>query len=114
MKKYLLLLLVSLFLYSCSKKNENGNIFRYNEAQGIENLDPVMCSNYPSIWPVTQVCEGLLEFNSDMQLEPLLTRSYKISDNGTVYTFNLRTDIYFQDDDCFPNKKGAKTNFTGF
>lgn len=114
MKKYLLLLLVSLFLYSCSKKNENGNIFRYNEAQGIENLDPVMCSNYPSIWPVTQVCEGLLEFNSDMQLEPLLTRSYKISDNGTVYTFNLRTDIYFQDDDCFPNKKGRKLTSQDF
>lgn len=108
MKNLLLLLVVSLLLYSCSKKNENGNIFRYNEAQGIENLDPVMCSNYPSIWPVTQVCEGLLEFNPDMQFEPMLARSYKISDDGTVYTFNLRTDVKFQDDDCFPNKKGRK------
>jgi peptide/nickel transport system substrate-binding protein len=108
MKILFLLLSVSLLLYSCSKKNENGNIFRYNEAQGIENLDPVMCSNYPSIWPVTQVCEGLLEFDSDMQLEPLLTGSYKISDDGMVYTFNLRTNIYFQDDDCFLNKKGRR------
>lgn len=106
MKIIILILLTGLFFHSCSLKEESQNIFRYNEAQGIENLDPVMCSNYPAIWPVMQSLEGLLEFDKDMNLQNLLAESYSISEDGLTYTFSIRKNVYFHDDECFPDKKG--------
>ncbi len=106
MKKIFYLLFLSLFLISCTRKENNTNIFRYNEAQGIENLDPVMCSNYPAIWPVMQCMEGLVEFDKDMNLHSLLAESYSISSDGLMYTFNITKNVYFHDDECFPDKKG--------
>jgi oligopeptide transport system substrate-binding protein len=115
MEKFLLLLLVPLFLVSsCTRKETDTNIFRYNEAQGIENIDPAMCSNYPAIWPVMQCMEGLVEFDKDMNLHPLLADSYTISDDGLVYTFHIANNIYFHDDECFPNKKGRKLDAYDF
>lgn len=102
----IIFLLTIILLAGCSNKKESSKIFRYNEAQGIENLDPVMSSNYPAIWPLNQCCEGLLEFNKDMNLAPLLAASYEISSDGLKYTFYIHKNIYFHDDDCFPDKKG--------
>ncbi|MGH2574213.1 MAG: ABC transporter substrate-binding protein, partial [Ignavibacteria bacterium] len=104
--KYCIFTCFTLFFFiSCSGKKEAENTFRYNEALGIENLDPVMCSNYAASWPLTQVCEGLVEFNKEMELQPLLSLSYSISEDGLIYTFNLRKNIFFHSDDCFPEKK---------
>ena len=114
-KKFHLLLLVPfLILSSCTRKESDTNIFRYNEAQGIENLDPVMCSNYPAIWPVMQCMEGLVEFDKEMNLDPLLAESYSISDDGLVYTFQIKKGVYFHDDECFPDKRGRMLNSYDF
>jgi peptide/nickel transport system substrate-binding protein len=99
-------ILVALLLFSCTGKKQEENIFRYNEAQGIENLDPVMASNYASLWPAIQVYEGLLEFDAAMNIKPLLAERYSISADGLVYVFNLQHGVRFHDDDCFPDKKG--------
>jgi peptide/nickel transport system substrate-binding protein len=114
MKKSLIVLFACLLLYSCSRKEESQNIFRYNEAQGIENLDPVMCSNYPAIWPVMQSLEGLLQFDKDMNLQSMLAESYTISNDGLVYTFNITKNVFFHDDECFPDKKGRLLNSYDF
>ena len=105
--KYLLTFLLLIFAFSsCSRKETSDKIFKYNESQGIENLDPVMASNYQTIWPLQQCIEGLMEYSKDMQLITNLASSYKISDDALTYTFILQKNIYFHDDDCFPNKKG--------
>ncbi len=114
MKKSIVLFVACLFLYSCSRKDEPRNIFRYNEAQGIENLDPVMCSNYPAIWPVMQSLEGLLQFDKEMNLVTLLAESYSISDDGLVYSFNITRNVFFHDDECFAGKKGRMLNAYDF
>jgi oligopeptide transport system substrate-binding protein len=102
----LIFVFTAFIFISCSGKKENRNIFRYNEAQGIENLDPVMASNYPTIWPLAQSMEGLLEFNRNMELKPLLASSYFISADALTYTFIIRKNVFFHDDACFPGKKG--------
>jgi peptide/nickel transport system substrate-binding protein len=105
--KYPAILFVFLIIFSaCTKKSTEDRIFRYNETQGIENLDPVMASNYNAIWPLAQCCEPLLEFSQGMNLQTLLAKSYTISDDGLVYTFILHKNVFFHDDDCFPGKKG--------
>jgi oligopeptide transport system substrate-binding protein len=107
MRNILWIILISVLLIACSKKQDLSNYFKYNETQGIENLDPVMCSNYASIWPVQQTCEGLMEFTQDMKLVTNLASSYKISEDGLVYSFILHKNVFFHDDDCFADKHGS-------
>lgn len=59
-------------------------------------------------------CEGLVEYDKDAKLQPLIAKSYEISPDGLTYTFNLRTDVFFHDDKCFPGGKGRKVTAADF
>ena len=53
-----------------------------------------MCSNYPSAWPLQQMCEGLLEYTKAMNLDPLIASGYNISDEGLTYTFYIHKKMF--------------------
>lgn len=105
---------IAVFAISCSKKTEEGKIFHYNEPNGIESLDPITCNNYPALNVLINVCEGLVEYDKDAKMQPLIAKNYEISADGLTYTFNLRTDVFFQDDECFPGGKGRKVTASDF
>ena len=108
LKFFVIPVISALFLFSCAKQQTDDKIFKYNESQGIENLDPVMCSNYPTGWPLQQMLEGLLEYSQAMTLTPNLAESYSISEDGLIYSFKIRKRIYFHDNPCFPDGKGRE------
>ncbi len=108
------ILFAALTFLSCARKQTADNIFRYNETQGIENLDPVMCSNYAAGWPLLQMCEGLLEYTQAMNLTGSIASSYNISEDGLVYTFIIHKGVYFHDNPCFPGGKGREVKSTDF
>jgi peptide/nickel transport system substrate-binding protein len=99
---------------SCSKKDSDKKYFNYNEPQGIENLDPVMCSNYAAGWPLQQIMEGLLEYTEDMKLVPNIASSYNISEDGLVYTFIIRKGVFFHNDKCFTNGSSREVTASDF
>jgi peptide/nickel transport system substrate-binding protein len=103
-----------LAISSCSKRDSSRKIFRYNEPNGIESLDPITANNYPALHVLINVCEGLVEYNKEAKLQPLITKSYRISEDGRVYTFHLRTNVYFHDDECFNGGKGRKVTASDF
>jgi len=108
---------LSLLYISCSKKEESkSKIFNYNVKEGIETLEPVMSNSVQSIWTLAMIMEGLVEFDKEKNLKPLIAKSWTISDDALTYTFNLRSDILFQDDDCFKatNGKGRKVVASDF
>lgn len=113
MKRFLFLA-ITVFIVSCSKEQTTDKIFKYNESQGIENLDPVMCSNYPSGWPLQQMMEGLLEYTQDMNLDASLAKSHSISSDGLIYTFTIRKNVFFHDNACFPDGKGRELKASDF
>ena len=98
----------------CSKKQSSEKIFRFNEPNSIESLDPITANNYPAINVLINVCEGLVEYNKDAKLQPLIAKSYEISTDGITYTFHLRNDVNFHNDDCFQNKMGRKVSAKDF
>ncbi len=101
-------------LSSCSNEDSSLKIFRFNEPNGIESLDPITANNYPALHVLINVYEGLVEYDRDAKLQPLLSKSYEVSEDGRVYTFKLRNDIYFHDDECFPDGKGRKVTAHDF
>ena len=87
--RYLLITaLLLLCLSSCTKKDSSLKIFRYSEPNGIESLDPITANNYPAINVLINIYEGLVEYNKEAKLQPLLARSYEISEDGKTSYFS--------------------------
>ncbi|HEY3250889.1 MAG TPA: ABC transporter substrate-binding protein [Ignavibacteria bacterium] len=112
--RYIVNIFFAVFLCSCTKEQTSEKIFRYNETQGIESLDPVMCSNYAAGWPLQQMCQGLVEYTKEMNLIGLIASSFKISEDGLIYTFIIHKRVYFHDNACFPDGKGREVTSSDF
>jgi peptide/nickel transport system substrate-binding protein len=101
--------------YSCSKTEvSKSKIFNINLNQGIETLEPVMSNSVQSIWGLSIMMEGLVQFDKDNNIKPCIAKSWTISDDALTYTFILRNDVYFHDNPCFADSKGRKVNAADF
>ncbi len=100
--------LIAFLLSSCNHHQKNRNIFHYNEQSGIATLDPAFAKNQSIMWAVHQIYNTLIQTDDSLHLIPSLAKSWNISNDNLVYTFHLRNDVYFQDNDAFPNGKGRK------
>jgi len=108
--------LVSLGL-SCNRgpmHNDGMTVFRYNEAAGITSLDPAFSRNQANIWATSQLFNSLLQLDEDLNVRPSIAREYTISDDGKLYTFFLRDDVFFHDNACFAAGKGRKVVASDF
>ena len=100
-----------LFLTSqCTKeKKENiGQVFRYNEFSNINSLDPAFASNLPNIWATNQLFNGLVKLDDSLNIIPDIANHWSISDDGLNYIFQLREDVYFHKSKAFGNGKTRK------
>ena len=93
-----------LSLVSCGSREDSDeglSIFKYNESAGILTLDPIYAKDLPHIWACNQVFNSLVAFDDQMNLVPMVAKSWDISEDGLVYTFHLRDDVQFHEDTCF-------------
>ena len=100
---------------SCGRDNshdEDLKIFKYNESAGILTLDPIYAKDLPHIWACNQIFNGLVAFDDEMNVVPAIAKSWNISDDGMTYTFVLRDDVYFHEDECFLKTTGIGYAFT--
>ena len=94
--RILSILIAILLLAACSTSiQERENIFRYNESKGIPTLDPAFARNQTIIWPVNQIFNGLLQLNKELEVQPCIAHSWECSQDGTEYTFCLRSDVFY-------------------
>ena len=93
---------------SCKQHKRDKNIFHYNEQSGIATLDPAFAKNQSIIWAVHQIYNTLIQTDDSLHLVPSLAKSWDISPDNLKFTFHLRGDVFFQDNDAFPNGKGRK------
>ncbi|HEU4717868.1 MAG TPA: ABC transporter substrate-binding protein [Bacteroidia bacterium] len=95
-------------------RNDSRQVFRFNELGDVTSLDPAMAGSFENNWALNQLYNGLVEMDSTMNVQPVIAKSWNISDDGMTYTFHLRTDISFQDDPQFPGGKGRKVTAGDF
>jgi peptide/nickel transport system substrate-binding protein len=88
---------IAIWINSCQNVDNSkfSNYFFYNEDQNITTLDPAFVKAQSEIWAVSQIFEGLVEYDDSLNVQPCLAKSWSISSDGKTYTFNLRTDVYF-------------------
>ena len=107
------LVLVVLVFASCGKRQDSEEglaIFKYNESAGILTLDPIYAKDLPHIWACNQLFNSLVAFDDQMNLVPMLAKSWDISEDGKVYTFHLRDDVQFHEDTCFYGQETFRQN----
>ncbi len=104
----LLLIISTLFFFSCNKNEQVPNIFHYNEQSGIATLDPAFAKNQSIMWAVHQIYNTLVETDDHLNIVPSLAKSWDVSEDNLTFIFHLRTDIFFHDSDLFPDGKGRK------
>ena len=96
----ILSLIVSLASCGHHQNNDEGlSIFKYNESAGILTLDPIYAKDLPHIWACNQIFNSLVAFDEKMNLVPMIAKSWEISEDGLTYTFHLRDDVQFHEDE---------------
>lgn len=77
---------------------------------GPKSLDPVKGSTQYENVAASQVYETLVQYKylkRPYELEPLLlAKMPSVSEDGLTYHFELKPDVFFHDDPCFPDGKG--------
>lgn len=117
LSKSLLLLVTVNFFISCSddkQEKDTRTVFNYNEMAGITSLDPATSNNTEDIWPVNQLFNGLVQMNDSLNVIPCIAKKWFIDNEGLSYTFVLRDDVYFHDNECFTDKVGRKVTAKDF
>src|SRR5450432_799968 len=107
--RFVLLLSGSLLFFECSHQNKTDKkIFHYNEVTGIASLDPAFAKNQSVMWAVHQIYNTLIETDDNLNMVPSLAKNWDVSADRKQYSFHLRRDVFFHDNDVFPNGKGRQ------
>ncbi len=105
---FLIFSLIVFLISSCSNHQKVKNIFHYNEQSGIATLDPAFAKSQSIMWAVHQIYNTLVQTNDHLDIVASLAKSWDVSDDNLTFTFHLRDDVFFHDNDAFANGKGRK------
>jgi len=83
--------------------------FKFNLSAGLTSLDPAFAKDQNTIWASTQIFDGLVQVDKDLNVMPAIAKSWDISDDGLTYTFHLRNDVLFHENELFPKKTRSVT-----
>ena len=103
-------------LFACGGDIQQGNprVFHYNQPNSITSLDPAFARSQNNIWAIDHLYNGLLQLDDSLHIKPSIAKGWTLSDDGLVYTFLLRDDVYFHDDEAFPQGKGRRVVASDF
>ncbi len=106
--------LSSIVFYSCNSCSNSSKtdkkFFRYNQSSGIASLDPAFSKDQSTIWTCNQLYNSLVQLDDNLNTQPSIAKSWEISEDGMTYTFHLRNDVRFHDNECFEGGKGRTVN----
>ena len=83
---------------SSESSSAKDNIFRLNFSDP-PTFDPALVTDTTSASIIVEIFSGLVTLNKELDIIPDLAESWDISDDGRIYTFNLRDDIKFSNGD---------------
>ncbi|PIP90908.1 MAG: hypothetical protein COW01_01080 [Bdellovibrionales bacterium CG12_big_fil_rev_8_21_14_0_65_38_15] len=103
-----LLICLSLFAISCTRKGESDNVMNVPLTGEISTLDPANSYDTVSNTIVYQVYEQLFDYHylrRPYQLQPLLAAELpQVSDDGLTYTIKIKQNVPYHSDPAFKDK----------
>ena len=104
MRKALVLMLLVLVVMSFAK------FAKFILGVDVTSLLPPDTSDNPSMIVEKHIFEGLIAYDENMNIVPVLAESWSVSEDGTEYTFKLRKGVVFHDGTPF-NAYAVKKTF---
>ncbi|PID44363.1 MAG: glutathione ABC transporter substrate-binding protein GsiB [Proteobacteria bacterium] len=109
LKKLTLALLCLVLLAVPASVSAAGKDIVYASESTAKSLDPHDTSDTYSAAIERAVCQGLMGFDKNLKVVPLLAESYTFNDDATQFTFKLRKGIKFHDGTPF-NAEAVRAN----
>ncbi|WP_020611377.1 ABC transporter substrate-binding protein [Sediminispirochaeta bajacaliforniensis] len=82
---------------SSISRGDRGNVLTIALSASPKNLDPIKYTGVYEGNIIRNVADTVVRYNKDLSaIVPSLATEWSVSDDGTVYTFKLRDDVYFQ------------------
>lgn len=102
--------LIAISLTSChsTAPGTGKTIFNINLDEGLSSLDPAFARNQNTIWMTNQIFNGLVQIDDSLKTQPCIAKAWEIAADGLVYTFHLRSDVFFTPDPLFKYGKKRK------
>jgi ABC-type transport system substrate-binding protein len=83
---------------SAAAQDTSANMLRYPIDADPEHLNPFTGDTITISRVLRNIYEGLVRYNAETtEMEPAIAESWTVSDDGLVYTFNLRKGVLFHD-----------------
>jgi len=93
----LIVAMVGTLSIGCKKAQATGGVMRIHIVQPV-SLDPPNCYESEGIQVARQVWDGLFDYDpKTLELIPELCEKWEVSDDGLVYTFNIKKGVKFHD-----------------
>jgi peptide/nickel transport system substrate-binding protein len=87
-----------LALFSCSRPTPPADTLVVAQSAEPKSLDPHVATSLNDFRILENVFEGLVRFKpGTLEIEPALAKSWEVSPDGLVYTFELRDGVLFHD-----------------
>jgi len=105
-----LLFVIIVTCFGCKNKKEvQSEVFHYNQHNPLTSLDPAFAKNQSNIWPVSHLYSTLVTLNNALEIVPDVARSWEVSEDGLTYSFTIRKDVFFHEDECFRENSRSVT-----
>lgn len=104
-KRMIVIILTASFLLcftACLGDHSDSRLIKYNLSEVPQNLDPVLAEDTASVIAVTNIFEGLVRKAPDGSLVPGVAERYEVSEDGLMYTFYLRKDAVWNNEEKTP------------
>lgn len=97
-KLFAIFIAFSVFFVGCGKKEKQAPI-RYDISSGVTNLDPQFCDSDSEKLILLNCYEGLFRQKNDGSIENLVCEEYQISSDKKTYTFKLKNNLKWSNDE---------------
>ena len=67
-------------------------------------LNPTLAGDTYSNYVLAQIMGSLVEYDENLLIQPMLAKSWEISDDGKTYTFNLERGVKWHDGEDFTSE----------
>lgn len=98
----------------CNDDDGSGYIFKFDISANPGTLDPQIANDINAQTLISNIYLGLLTTNADGSLSAGAAEDWYVSEDGLVYTFRLRQDIYWVDSGDFERQCTAEDFVFGF
>lgn len=85
-------------------------VLKIGESNRIRSLDPLFALNTASKRVIQFAYEGLVRFDQNDEIIPAAAHRWEVSGDSLTWTFYLRRDLFFHDDQSFAQGRGRRVN----